>query len=104
MSRFRVTGFPTIFLLRDGNTYEYNGPRNVDSVSARGARGRMGINAPRKRGFEAHPVDRCPRRKRRIQRKGLRLTWMDTEYGSGGATEGHKHKADVGLVRETESA
>ncbi|GLI68518.1 hypothetical protein VaNZ11_012965 [Volvox africanus] len=31
MSRLRVTGFPTIFLLRDGNTYEYNGPRNVDS-------------------------------------------------------------------------
>ncbi len=36
MARFRVTAFPTIFLLRDGNTYVYSGARNVASVSKRG--------------------------------------------------------------------
>lgn len=36
MARLRVTAFPTIFLLRDGNTYVYSGARNVASVSAEG--------------------------------------------------------------------
>ncbi|KXZ47180.1 hypothetical protein GPECTOR_37g186 [Gonium pectorale] len=34
MARLRVNAFPSIFLLRDGRTYVYNGPRNVASFRA----------------------------------------------------------------------
>ena len=38
MNRFKVTGYPSIYLLREGRTYTYSGARNVQAVRA-GARG-----------------------------------------------------------------
>jgi hypothetical protein len=36
MKRFNVLGFPSIYLLRDGSTWQYTGSRTVQDVSAMG--------------------------------------------------------------------
>lgn len=33
MKRFNVLGFPSIYLLKDGSTWQYNGVRTVADVS-----------------------------------------------------------------------
>jgi hypothetical protein len=33
MKRFNVLGFPSIYLLRDGSTWQYTGARTVPDVS-----------------------------------------------------------------------
>jgi hypothetical protein len=35
MKRFNVAGFPSIYLLKDGSTWQYTGVRTVSDVSAR---------------------------------------------------------------------
>lgn len=39
MKRFNVLGFPSIYLLKDGNTWQYTGMRTVSDVSDEGCTG-----------------------------------------------------------------
>jgi len=44
----KITGFPTIMVTKDGNTMQYNGPRNADALYNFVVNGTVGGNADEK--------------------------------------------------------